>query len=102
MTDTQESVVVNQNTNGQRFGFLRRLANNCIASEWYFYITIAAIVVVGVALAHDHAIKSLEASFETTVEKMLDKEKAFIKEVIQKFETNMVRKFEEHRRRSGR
>lgn len=76
--------------------------NNCIASEWSFYITIAAIVVVGVALAHDHAIKSLEASFETTVEKMLDKEKAFIKEVIQKFETNMVRKFEEHRRRSGR
>ena len=96
MTDTQESVVINQNTNGQIFGFLRRLVNNCIASEWSFNKTIAAVVVVGAALYQYHAIQSLEARFETTVEKMLDKReqgsKAFIKEAIKESETNVLRR----------
>ena len=98
MTDTQESVVINQNINGQIFGFLRRLVNSCIASEWSFNKTIAAVVVVGAALYHYYAIQSLEARFETTVEKMLDKReqdsKAFMREVIQKFETYMVGNFD--------
>ena len=92
MTDTQESVVINQNTNGQIFGFLRRLVNSCIASEW----SIAAVVVVGAALYHYYAIQSLEARFETTVEKMLDKReqgsKTFIKEAIKESETNVLRR----------
>ena len=97
MTDTQESVVINQNTNGQIFGFLRRLVNSCIASEWSFNKTIAAVVVVvGAALYQYHAIQSLEARFETTVEKMLDKReqgsKAFIKEAIKESETNVLRR----------
>ena len=96
MTDTQESVVINQNTNGQIFGFLRRLVNSCIASEWSFNKTIAAVVVVGAALYQYHAIQSLEARFETNVEKMLDKReqgsKAFIKEAIKESETNVLRR----------
>ena len=97
MTDTQESVVINQNTNGQISGFLRRLVNSCIASEWSFNKTIAAVVVVvGAALYHYHAIQSLEARFETTVEKMLDKReqgsKTFIKEAIKESETNVLRR----------
>ena len=102
MTDTQESVVVNQTTNGQIFGFIRRLVNNYIAP---LYKTIAAVVVLGAALYYQ-AIISLEARFETTVEKMLDKReqdsKAFMREVIQKFETNMVGKFDVLRRLLGR
>ena len=47
MTDTQESVVVNQTTNGQIFGFIRILVNNNIAP---LYKTIAAVVVLGAAL----------------------------------------------------
>ena len=96
MTDTQQSVVINQNTNGQIFGFLRRLVNSCIASEWSFNKTIAAVVVVGAALYHYYAIQSLEAHFETTVEKMLDNReqgsKAFIKEAIKESETNVLRR----------
>lgn len=96
MTDTQESVVINQNTNGQIFGFLRRLVNSCIASEWSFNKTIAAVVVVGAALYHYYAIQSLEARFETTVEKMLDKReqgsKTFIKEAIKEFETTLLKR----------
>ena len=103
MTDTQESVVVNQTTNGQIFGFIRRLVNNYIAP---LYKTIAAVVVLGAALYYHQAIISLEARFETTVEKMLDKReqdsKAFMREVIQKFETNMVGKFDVLRRLLGR
>ena len=70
MTDTQESVVINQNTNGQR---LRRLVNGYIAREWSFYKTIAAVVVVGAILSHYHAINSQEA--------------------IQKLEIKMVKEF---------
>ena len=97
MTDTQESVVINQNINGQISGFLRRLVNSCIAREWSFNKTIAAVVVVvGAALYHYHTIQSLEARFETTVEKMLDKReqgsKTFIKEAIKESETNVLRR----------
>ena len=103
MTDTQESVVVNQTTNGQIFGFIRRLVNNYIVP---LYKTTAAVVVLGAALYYYQAIISLEARFETTVEKMLDKReqdsKAFMREVIQKFETNMVGKFDGLRRLLGR
>ena len=106
MTDTQGSVVVNQTTNGQRFGLIRRLVNSYIAPEWSLYRTIAAVVVVVAALYHHQAINSLEARFETAVEKMLDKReqgsKAFMKEVIQKFETNMIGKFDVLRRLLGR
>ena len=94
MTDTQERVEINQIINGQRFGFLRRLVNSCIASEWSFYKTIAVVVVVGAALYHYRAINSLKARFETTVEKMLDKReqvsKAFIKEAIKESDTNIL------------
>ena len=94
MTDTQERVEINQIPTDQRFGFLRRLVNRCIASEWSFYKTIAAVVVVGAALYHHQAINSLEAYFETTVEKMLDKReqgsRAFINEAIKKSETNVL------------
>ena len=96
MTDTQERVEVNLITNGKRFGFLRRLVNSCIASEWSFSITIAAVVVVGAALYHHHVISYLEARFETTVKKMLDERKqgynAFIKEAIKESETNMLKR----------
>ena len=97
MTDTQESVVVNQTTNGQIFGFIRILVNNYIAP---LYKTIAAVVVLGAALYYYQAIISLESR------KMLDKReqdsKAFMREVIQKFETNMVGKFDVLRRLLGR
>ena len=70
--------------------------NSCIASEWSFYKTIAAVVVVAAALYHYHAINYLEASFETTVKKMLDEReqgsKAFIKEAIKESETNMLKR----------
>lgn len=70
--------------------------NSCIASEWSFNKTIAAVVVVGAALYQYLAIQSLEARFETTVEKMLDKReqgsKAFIKEAIKESETNVLRR----------
>ena len=70
--------------------------NRCIASECSFYKTIAAVVVVGAALYHHHAINSLEAHFETTVEKMLDKReqgsRAFINEAIKKSETNVLKR----------
>ena len=96
MTDTQERVEVNLITNGKRFGFLRRLVNSCIASEWSFSITIAAVVVVGAALYHHHVISYLEARFETTVKKMLDEREqgsnAFIKEAIKESETNMLKR----------
>ena len=59
MTDTQERVEINQIPTGQRFGFLRRLVNRCIASECSFYKTIAAVVVVGAALYHHQAINSM-------------------------------------------
>ena len=81
MTDTQERVVRNQNTNGQRFEFLRRLVNSCIASERFIYGTIATVVVVGAVLYHYHTINSHEARFETTVE------------AIQKLEEKMVKEF---------
>ena len=104
--NTDTTVVVNQTTNGQRFGFIRRLVNSYIAPEWSLYRTIAAVVVVVAALYHYQAINSLEARFETAVEKMLDKReqgsKAFMKEVIQKFETNMIGKFDVLRRLFGR
>ena len=40
MTDTQESVVINQNTIGQILGFLWRLKKSCIESEWFIPSTI--------------------------------------------------------------
>ena len=68
--------------------FLYALALN---NDWY-----SAVVVVGAALYHYYAIQSLEARFETTVEKMLDKReqgsKAFIKEAIKESETNVLRR----------
>ena len=81
MTDTQKRVVINQNTNGLRFEFLRRLVNSCIASEWFIYGTIVTVVVVGAVLYHYHTINSHEARFETTVE------------AIQKLEEKMVKEF---------
>ena len=79
MTDTQERVVINQNTNGLRFEFLRRLENSFITSGRFIYGTIAAVVVVVAVFYHKHAINSHEARFETTVE------------AIQKLEEKMVR-----------
>ena len=89
MTDTQERVEINQIINGQRFGFLRRLVNSCIASEWSFYKTIAAVVVVGAALYHYYIPLS-------TVEKMLNKReqvsKAFINGAIKESDTNILKR----------
>ena len=73
MTDTQESVVINQSTIGQRFGFLRRLLNNAITSEWLIPSTIVAVLAVGCVGAlclHQttSAIRNPIKSLETTME----------------------------------
>ena len=81
MTDTQKRVVINQNTNGLRFEFLRRLVNSCIASEWFIYGTIVTVVVVGAVLYHYHTINSHEARFETTVEAIQKLEEKVVREL---------------------
>ena len=81
MTDTQERVVVNQNTNGLRFEFLRRLENSFITSERFIYRTIAVVVVVVAVFYHKHAINSHEARFETTVEAIQKLEKKMVREL---------------------
>ena len=109
MTDTQERVVVNQNTNGLRFEFLRRLENSFITSERFIYGTIAAVVVVVAVFYHKHAINSHEARFETTVKAINSHEARFettVKAInshearfettvkaIQKLEEKMVKEF---------
>ena len=95
MTDTQERVVVNQNTNGLRFEFLRRLENSFITSERFVYGTIAAVVVVVAVFYHKHAINSHEARFETTVKAINSHEARFETTVkaIQKLEEKMVKEF---------
>ena len=95
MTDTQERVVVNQNTNGLRFEFLRRLENSFITSERFIYGTIAAVVVVVAVFYHKHAINSHEARFETTVKAINSHEARFETTVkaIQKLEEKMVKEF---------
>ena len=109
MTDTQERVVINQNTNGLRFEFLRRLENSFITSERFVYGTIAAVVVVVAVFYHKHAINSHEARFEATVKAINSHEARFettVKAInshearfettmkaIQKLEEKMVKKF---------
>ena len=122
MTDTQESVVINQNTIGQILGFLWRLKKSCIESEWFIPSTIVAVLAVGCvgalflcqttsAMWQDLILtKKAIKSSETTLEKMLDKReqgsKAFIENAIKTFEarveTNMAGKFEELKRLLGR
>ena len=109
MTDTQERVVINQNTNGLRFEFLRRLENSFITSERFIYGTIAAAVVVVAVFYHKHAINSHEARFETTLKAINSHEARFettLKAInshearfettlkaIQKLEEKMVKEF---------
>ena len=81
MTDTQERVVINQNTNGLIFEFLRRLENSFITSERFIYRTIAVVVVVVAVFYHKHAINSHEARFETTVEAIQKLEKKMVREL---------------------
>nr|XP_058965770.1 microfibril-associated glycoprotein 4-like [Pocillopora verrucosa] len=81
MTDTQERVVINQNTNGLRFEFLRRLENSFITSERFIYGTIATVVVVVAVFYHKHAINSHEARFETTVEAIQKLEEKVVREL---------------------
>ena len=95
MTDTQERVVINQNTNGLRFEFLRRLENSFITSERFIYGTIAAAVVVVAVFYHKHAINSHEARFETTLKAINSHEARFetTLKAIQKLEEKMVKEF---------
>ena len=92
MTDTRDK----PNYLWSEIWFLEEISEQIIASEWSFYQTIAAVVVVEAALYHYHAINSLEAHFETTVEKMLDEReqgsKAFINEAIKESKSNVLKR----------